>query len=250
MDFKNIILERKDGIAGITLNRPDALNALDVATLMEIQGALEAIRNDESIGVVVLTGVGRAFSAGADLKYIGGLKIEGGNIGDEINAAARGVIQMMEELPQPIIAMVNGFCLTGGLEIAMGCDMIIASENSKFGDTHARWGFRPTWGLSQKLPRAVGIMKAKEISFSAEMISAVEAERIGLINRVVTAEELEPTVKALAENILRNSRDTIAACKALINRGFREDLATGLKVEAETSFVIGDTEERIKEFRK
>lgn len=250
MDFKNIILERKDGIARITLNRPDALNALNVATLLEIQGALEAIRKDESIGVVVLTGVGRAFSAGADLKYIGGLKIEGGNIGDEINAAARGAIQMMEELPQPIIAMVNGFCLTGGLEIAMSCDMIIASENSRFGDTHVRWGFRPTWGLSQKLPRAVGIMKAKEISFSAEMISAVEAERIGLINRVVTAEELEPTVKALAENILRNSRDTIAACKALINRGFREDLATGLKVEAETSFVIGDTEERIKEFRK
>lgn len=250
MDFKNIILERKDGIARITLNRPDALNALDVATLLEIQGALEAIRNDESIGVVVLTGVGRAFSAGADLKYIGGLKIEGGNIGDEINTAARGVIQMMEELPQPIIAMVNGFCLTGALEIAMGCDMIIASENSRFGDTHVRWGFRPTWGLSQKLPRAVGIMKAKELSFTAEMISAPEAERIGLITKVVTADELEPTVRALAESILRNSRDAIAAYKALMNRGFREDLATGLKIEAETSFAINDTEERLKGFRK
>jgi len=250
MDFENIILERKDGIARIKLNRPDALNALDVATLLEIQRALEDIRNDESIGVVVLTGVGRAFSAGVDLKSIGGLKLEGGNVGGEINAAARGVIQTMEELPKPIIAMVNGFCLTGALEIAMGCDMIIASENSRFGDTHVRWGFRPTWGLSQKLPRAVGIMKAKELSFTAEMISAVEAERIGLVNRVVSAEELEPTVEALAQTILRNSRDAIAAYKALMNRGFREDLATGLKVEAETSFVINDTEERIKEFRK
>lgn len=250
MDFENIILERKDGIARIKLNRPDALNALDVATLLEIQRALEDIRNDESIGVVVLTGVGRAFSAGVDLKSIGGLKLEGGNVGSEINAAARGVIQAMEELPKPIIAMVNGFCLTGALEIAMGCDMIIASENSRFGDTHVRWGFRPTWGLSQKLPRAVGIMKAKELSFTAEMISAVEAERIGLVNRVVSAEELEPTVEALAQTILRNSRDAIAAYKALMNRGFREDLATGLKVEAETSFVVNDTEERIKEFRK
>lgn len=250
MDFKNIILEKKDGIATITLNRPDALNALDVATLLEIQRVLDDIRNDDTIGVVVLTGVGRAFSTGVDLKSIGGLKIEGGNVGGEINAAARGVIQTMEELPKPIIAMVNGFCLTGALEIAMGCDMIIASENSRFGDTHVRWGFRPTWGLSQKLPRAVGIMKAKELSFTAEMISAPEAERIGLITKVVTADELEPTVRALAESILRNSRDAIAAYKALMNRGFREDLATGLKIEAETSFAINDTEERLKGFRK
>jgi enoyl-CoA hydratase/carnithine racemase len=156
----------------------------------------------------------------------------------------------MEKLPKPIIAMVNGFCLTGALEIAIGCDMIVASENAKFGDTHIRWGFRPTWGLSQKLPRALGIMKAKELSFTAEMISAEKAERIGLINRVVTAEELEPTVQALAEKIMNNSRDAIAAYKALINRGFRENLATALELEAETTFVISDTEERIKEFRK
>jgi enoyl-CoA hydratase/carnithine racemase len=250
MDFENIILEKKDGVARITLNRPDALNALDVATLLEIARALEDIRGDESIGVVVLTGVGRAFSAGVDLKSIGGLKIEGGNVGDEINTAARRVIQTMEELPKPIIAMVNGFCLTGALEIAMGCDMIIASDSSKFGDTHVRWGFRPTWGLSQKLPRAVGLMKAKELSFTAEIVSAAEAERIGLINRVVSAEELDPTVQALAENMLRNSRDAIGAYKALMNRGFREDLATGIKVEAESSFVIDDTEERVSEFRK
>jgi len=250
MDFKNIILEKKDGIATITLNRPDALNALDVATLLEIQRVLDDIRNDDAIGVVVITGVGRAFSTGVDLKSIGERKIEEGNVGGEINAAARGVIQTMEEVPKPIIAMINGFCLTGALEIAMGCDMIIASENSRFGDTHVRWGFRPTWGLSQKLPRAVGIMKAKELSFTAEMISAPEAERIGLITKVVTADELESTVRALAESILRNSRDAVAAYKTLMNRGFREDLATGLKIEADTSFAINDTEERLKEFRK
>jgi len=250
MDFKNIILERKDGVAKIMINRPEALNALDVATLLEIQKALEEIRNDESVGVVVLTGVGRAFSAGVDLKSVGGQRIEAGNVGADINAAARRVIQTMEELPKPVIAMVNGFCLTGGLEIAMGCDIIIASENSKFGDTHVRWGFRPTWGLSQKLPRAVGLMKAKELSFTAQMISAAEAERIGLINKAVSPEELEPTVLALAQSILSNSRDAIAAYKSLMNHGFREDLAAALKFEAETSFNISDTEERVKQFRK
>lgn len=250
MNFENIILEKRDGTARITLNRPEVLNAFNIAILVEIRKALNVIQEDDSIGVVVLTGAGRAFSVGVDLKSIGGQKLEGGSVGDEINQAARSLIQAMEKLPKPIIAMVNGFCLTGALEIALGCDMIIASENAKFGDTHIRWGFRPTWGLSQKLPRALGIMKAKELSFSAEMISAEEAERIGLINRVVTAEELEPTVQALAEKIMSNSRDAIAAYKALINCGFKENLATALELEAETTFVIGDTEERTKEFRK
>jgi enoyl-CoA hydratase len=250
MNFENIILEKRDSIATITLNRPEVLNALNVAILVEIWKALDAIREDDSIGVVVLTGTGRAFSVGVDLKSIGRRKLEGGSVGDEINRAARSLIQAMEKLPKPIIAMVNGFCLTGALEIALGCDMIVASGNAKFGDTHVRWGFRPTWGLSQKLPRALGIMKAKELSFTAEMISAEGAERIGLINRVVTAEELEPTVRTLAEKIMNNSRDAIAAYKALINRGFRENLATALELEAETTFVISDTEERIKEFRK
>jgi enoyl-CoA hydratase len=250
MNFENIILEKRDGIARIILNRPEVLNALNVAILVEIRKALDVIQEDDSIGVVVLTGEGRAFSVGVDLKSIGGRKLGGGSVGEEINQAARSLIQAMEKLSKPIIAMVNGFCLTGALEIAIGCDMIVASENAKFGDTHVRWGFRPTWGLSQKLPRALGIIKAKELSFTAEMISAEEAERIGLINRVVTAEQLEPTVWALAEKIMNNSRDAIAAYKALINRGFRENLATALELEAETTFVISDTEERIKEFWK
>jgi enoyl-CoA hydratase/carnithine racemase len=250
MDFKNIVLEKKDGIARIMFNRPDALNALDVATLREAQKALDEVRNDDSVGVVVLTGIGRAFSAGVDLKSVGGKRLEGGNVGGDLNTTARAVILTMEELPKPVIGMVNGFCLTGGLEVAMGCDMLIASDKSKFGDTHVRWGFRPTWGLSQKLPRAVGLMKAKELSFTAQMITAAEAERIGLINKVVPAEELEATVMSLAKAILANSRDAIAAYKALINHGYREDLATGLKMEAETTFAIRDTEERIAEFRK
>lgn len=250
MNFKNIILEKKDAIAKITLNRPEVLNALDVATLLEVQRALEIVQKDDSIGVVVLIGMGRAFSVGVDLKSLGGEKFGEGNVGDEINHAARGLIQAIENLPKPIIAVVNGFCLTGALEIALSCDMIVASENSRFGDTHVRWGFRPTWGLSQKLPRTLGIMRAKKLSFTAEMISAEEAERIGLISKVVTAEELESTVQALAEKMMNNSLDAIAAYKVLINRGSRENLAAGLELEAETSFVVSDTEKRINEFKK
>ncbi len=249
MNFENITVESKDGIAKITLNRPHALNALDVATLLELQRALEGTREDNDTGVVVLTGAGRAFSAGVDLKYLSKQKIEGGDVGDEINHPLRSAIQIMENLPKPVIGMVNGFCLAGALELIMGCDMIIASENSKFGDAHVRRGIRPTCGLSQRLPRAVGIMKAKELAFTAETITAREAERIGLINKVVTAEELEAVVGTLAKKILLNSRDAIAAYKTLINRGFQEDLATGLKLEAETAFVIRDTEERVKGFR-
>ena len=132
----------------------------------------------------------------------------------------------------------------------MGCDVIIASENAVFGDTHARWGLRPTWGLSQRLPRAVGVMKAKELSFTADMISAQEAERIGLINKVVPAEKLEEATKELAEKMLSNSRGSIAAYKYLINQGMKTDLATGLRFEVEAVITIEDTQERLQSFGK
>ena len=163
---------------------------------------------------------------------------------------ARKTIEAIENLPKPVIAMVNGYCLTGALELAMGCDVIIASENAVFGDTHARWGLRPTWGLSQRLPRTVGVMKAKELSFTADMISAQEAERIGLINKVVPAEKLEEATKEMAEKMLSNSRGSIAAYKYLIDQGMKKDLATGLKLEAEAVIAIEDAQERLQSFGK
>ena len=159
-------------------------------------------------------------------------------------------MEAIEGLPKPVIAVVSGYCLTGALEAALTCDMIIASENAVFGDTHARWGLRPTWGLSQRFPRIVGVMKAKELSFTAETISAQEAERIGLINKVVPAEKLEEAAKELAVKMLSNSRGSIAAYKTLINKGMKADLATGLKIEAETVTVIEDTQERLTSFGK
>lgn len=249
MAFENITLEKKEGIARITLNRPQVLNALNQQTFSEIQAALEDIGRDDSVGVVLITGAGRAFSAGLDIKDIGGGG-GGGDVGAEINRKAWATIEAIESLPKPVIAVVNGYCLTGALEVALACDMIIALENAMFGDTHARWGLRPTWGLSQRLPRAVGIMKAKELSFTAEMIPAQEAERIGLINKVVPADRLEQEAEELAAKMLSNSWGSLAAYKTLINQGMKVDLATGLKIEAETLTVIEDTLERLQSFEK
>ncbi len=249
MGFENIIVEKKEGIAKITLNRPQVLNALNQQIFLEIQAALEDIGRDDSVGVVLITGAGRAFSAGLDIKALS-VPGEGGDVGAEINRMGLGTIEAIESLPKPVIAMVNGYCLTGALEVALACDMIIASENAIFGDTHARWGLRPTWGLSQRLPRTVGVMKAKELSFTAETISAQEAERIGLINKVVPAEKLEEAAQELAGKMLSNSRGSLAAYKTLINQGMKADLATGLKIEAETLTVIEDTEERLTSFGK
>jgi enoyl-CoA hydratase/carnithine racemase len=249
MGYENIVVEKKEGIAKITLNRPQVLNALNQQTFSEIQAALEDIGRDDSVGVVLITGAGRAFSAGLDIKALSG-RGGGGDVGVEINRLARGAIEAIESLPKPVIAVVNGYCLTGALEVALACDMIIASENAIFGDTHAKWGLRPTWGLSQRLPRAVGVMKAKELSFTAETISAKEAERIGLINKVVPPEKLEEAAKELAEKMLSNSRGSLAAYKTLINQGMKVDLVTGLKIEAETPIVIEDTIERLTSFGK
>lgn len=249
MRFDQIILEKENGIARITLNRPQALNTLTVSLLQEMQAALDAIQRDDAIGIVILTGAGKSFSAGVDLKSLESETPPGEEVGVRLNLVAREVLQSMEALPKPIIAVVNGFCLTGGLEIALGCDLIIASDNAKFGDTHVRWGLHPTWGLSQKLPRLVGLLKAKELSFTAATITAVEAEKIGLINRVYPAEELEAAVQKLTQAILSNSRPAIACYKMLINRGYRGDLADGLALEFDTPLDVNDAGKRTHAFR-
>jgi enoyl-CoA hydratase/carnithine racemase len=249
MSLESIILEKREGIAKITLNRPQALNALSEQIFLEITAALEDIAKDESVGVVVITGAGRAFSAGNDIKAIRERDTEKGS-GADPSRIPREAIEAIQNLPKPVIAMVNGYCLTGALELAMGCDVIIASEDATFGDTHAKWGLRPTWGGSQRLPRAIGAMKAKELAFTADMLSAQEAERIGLINKVVPADKLEEATKELAEKMLSNSRGSIAAYKYLIDQGMKADLATGLKLEAEAIITIEDTQERLQSFGK
>jgi len=250
MKYGNIIFEKSSGIAKITINRPKAMNALSSAVLSEIQAAIQEADEDDDVRVLVLTGAGRAFSAGVDLVSLGDHELEKEDAESTMNELARSVIDSILTIPKVVIAMVNGYCLTGALEIVMACDLIVASEEAKFGDTHTRWGLLPKWGMSQRLPRIVGLLKAKELSFTAEMITAEEAERIGLVNMTVGAERLEDSVKELANKIMSNSREAVAAYKYLYNQGMSDTLEKGLQVEATSKFVVTDTKERVARFSK
>lgn len=179
-----VLVERDGPVAIVTLNRPDALNALSHALRAEIVKAFQDLAKDDTVRAAVLTGAGRAFTAGIDLKEAGssGFKLgaDGGNID-----LAKG----LAEFPWPIIGAINGFAITGGFELALMCDVLLASEKAKFADTHARVGIMPGWGLSQKLPRLIGISRAKELSFTGNFLDAEMAERWGLVNRVYKADE-------------------------------------------------------------
>lgn len=248
MEYSTIIYEKQDGIAKITLNRPEALNAISPQVLMELEQALKDIAGDDTVGVVVLTGAGRAFSAGVDIK---GMNTDAqGDIVTTRKRLALDVIEALENSDKPVIAAVNGYCLTGALELATACDLIVASESASFGDTHARWGLTPTWGGSQRLPRLIGAMKAKEMVFTCDMLTATEAQQIGLVNKVVPAEKLDEAVQELAGKILANSRASIRIQKSLMNRGLKLDYASGLKMaEEESPGATGDSQTRLQSFR-
>ena len=221
MTYKTLILEKSKGIAKIILNRPRVLNAMNEELLAELMVALDDIEKDDSVHVVILTGSGDVFSAGRDLKGV----MEGSERpgGDRYKA--------LEDLSKPVIAAVNGPCFTGSFELVMCADIIIASENAVFGDTHARFGIIPGGGQTQRLPRQIGPKKAKELLFTCDRISAREAERIGIINKVVAPGKLDEAAQEMAEKVLKNIPETIRALKSLINKGLKTDLQTGLKME-------------------
>jgi len=250
MAYENLIYEKKGNFARITINRPSVMNAISPALLIELDKAMQEVAKDNDVRVVVLTGAGRAFSAGVDLISLGDRKLERGKVGPILDEPARKLINTMQTMPKVVIAMVNGYCFTGALELVLSCDLIIVSEEAKLGDTHTRFGIRPSWGMSQRLPRIVGILKAKELSFTADMITGKEAERIGLVNRAVPADKLEETVQELITKIAANSAEAVAAFKYLYNRGMSDTLEKGLQLEAKSEFDIKDTEERIAKFRK
>lgn len=222
MTYENILLEKKGGIARISINRPHALNAITEGVLNDLVAACDNVEKDDSIHVVILTGEGKAFSAGRD--------VEGVLEGREYPGAAR--YRALEALSKPVIAAVNGACFTGSLELVLYADIIIASEKAVFADTHARFGIIPGGGQTQILPRFVGMKKAKELLFTCEPISAREAERLGIVNKVVPPEELEKAAWEMAEKILKNIPEAIRLMKYLVNEGMKKDLATGLQLEA------------------
>ena len=226
MAYENIIFEKEENIAIITFNRPEAMNALNNQTRAEFRAAIEDVAKDDSIKVLILTGSGKAFVAGSDIK--------------EFNAttpfAAHNIMrlgEMVEKLEKPVIAAVNGFCLGGGNEIAMGCDIIIASEKAKFGQTEINIGIIPGGGGTQRLPRLIGVCRAKELIYTGDIIRAEEAARLGLVNRVVPMDELMPAAKELAKKIATKSAAALKLAKTAINRGMQTNLESGLKYEYE-----------------
>lgn len=227
-----LLVEKKEGIATFTLNRPDAMNALSRELRVALARAFFTASDDDSVGVIILTGAGRAFSAGLDLKELGAGS--GASLG---RAAASGdgdsadIVGAMERCELPIIGAINGFAITGGFELALACDVLVASSEARFADTHARVGIMPGWGLSQKLSRLLGIYRAKEISLTGNFVPAGQALEWGLVNRVVEPDQLLPTCEALARDMLSCDPEVMRAYKRVIDEGFAENYATGRRIE-------------------
>lgn len=226
MAYENIIFEKEENIAIITFNRPDAMNALNNQTRAEFREAIAAVAADDEVKVLILTGSGRAFVAGSDIKEFNQTSAY-----DAHNIQRLG--GLVEKLDKPVIAAVNGYCLGGGNEIAMGCDIIIASEKAKFGQTEINIGIIPGGGGTQRLPRLIGVYRAKELIYTGDIIDADEAYRLGLVNRVVPVDELMPTAKELAKKIAAKSAAALKLAKTAINHGMQTNLESGLNYEYE-----------------
>jgi enoyl-CoA hydratase len=231
MAYENIIFQVDTGIATITFNRPKALNALNEALLEEFSEALDEIAADEHIRVLVLTGAGdKSFVAGAD---IGELATFNPLTAKNFSRKGHAIIAKLQELPLAVIAAVNGFALGGGTEIAIACDFIYASENAKFGQPEINLGLIPGFGGTQRLPRLIGMNRTKEIVFTGKMISAAEAEKIGLVNKLVPQDQLMEEVMKTAKEIAFKGKASLRAAKQAINQGMNADLATGIHIEIE-----------------
>jgi enoyl-CoA hydratase/carnithine racemase len=227
-----LLVERKQGIATLTLNRPKAMNALSRQLVSSIAQAFQDLKQDTETGVVILTGAGRAFCAGIDLKELSEMAVsERGSGASE----TLDMIQTMEGFDRPIIGAINGVAITGGFELALACDILIASTQARFADTHARVGVLPGWGLSQRLCRMIGIGRAKELAFTGNYLPADQALAWGLVNRVVEPEDLLPVCRTLASDMLSCVPGMVASYKRMIDRGYGMALSEGLRMEKEVS---------------
>jgi len=261
-------VEQTGAIAVVTLDRPEAMNALSRALRRALDEAIRKIAADDSVSVVILTGAGnRAFTAGLDLKELGGstdaldqpaferdrsnaeklIDLDGAERAlrekpattfsqralDDANAtgAAENPVLAIQQCPKPVIGAINGVAITGGFELALACDVLIASTNARFADTHARVGIMPGWGLSQKLSRIIGVYRAKELSLTGNFLDAQTALDWGLVNRVVAPEDLMPTAMKLAEDMASIPADTLCLYKSIIDEGYAANLGEGLKIE-------------------
>jgi enoyl-CoA hydratase len=234
MSFDPVIFSERDGLATLLLNRPDKLNALDHKVLGELLAHIEKIEAaTETIGCVVLRGNGRSFSAGHDLSAL--------STGDTHTGPAwqSEVIERLANIPQPLISAVHGHCYTGGLELALAGDIILASANARFADTHAKWALTPVWGLSQRLPRRIGVAKAREMIFTCRTYTGAEAAKMGLANACYPDDLFDPEVESFARAILENSWFSLREIKRLLLETDGMPLAAGLANEIFCERIVG-----------
>ena len=240
--------EQRGPIGVITMNRPEALNALNDQVLKDLDAVLDAAEANDEVLVLILTGAGRSFVAGAD---IGQMKDFTPVQAKQFGMYGNSVFLKLENFPKPVIAAVNGFALGGGCELSMACDIRLASEKAKFGQPEVGLGITPGFGGTQRLPRLVGKGRAKELIFTCDQITAEDAYRMGLVNHVVPQAELIDYCKAMAGRIMKNGPYAVALAKQAINTGMDTDLDSGLKLEANLfglSFSTADKKEGMTAF--
>lgn len=239
--MKTVELTRRGSTALMTLNRPETLNALQTSFLAEISNALDEVEKDSSIYVLIITGKGKAFIAGADIKEWNSLtSAEGLKYSEYLHMFTN----RLEQFRLPVIAAINGFALGGGCEFAMACDFRIASDNAKFGQPEVGLGVIAGAGGTQRLPRLIGVSKAKELLYTGRTISANEALTIGLADRVVAPDQLLDAAYELADAISANGQIAVQETKRAINRGIQADIATGLAIEAQAFAITLGTEDK------
>jgi enoyl-CoA hydratase len=226
MTAPTLTIDRDDGVATVTLNRPETMNALSLALREALVEAFETLAKDEAVRVVILTGAGRAFCAGLDLKELSDASGAGRRFGGHQNPIAA-----MAAFPGPIIGAINGHAITGGFELALACDLLVGSTRAVFADTHIRVGVMPGWGLSQKLSRLIGIARAKEISLSGNFVDAARAEAIGLVNRIVAPEDLMDECRKLARDMAACDPVMLYGYKRLIDDGYAIGFRDALALE-------------------
>lgn len=241
MEYTKLIVERHDRICIVKINHPETLNALNSLVLKELDVAFSEIAEDDGLDVVILTGEGRSFVAGADISQMSTLNAVEGKAFGELGAA---VFRKIELLNKVVIAAVNGFALGGGCELAMACDIRIASVKAKFGQPEVGLGITPGFSGTQRLPRLVGVGKAKELIYTADVINAEEAYRIGLVNKVVAPENLLDESMAMARKIASKAPLAVRYAKEAINRGIETDIETGISIESDLFGLCFSTEDQ------
>ncbi len=240
-NYNNIIFEKQANIGVLKINRPKAMNALNTETLCELSQIIDEINLDQDVKVLILTGEGKAFVAGADIVEMKDKTPEEARVFAELGMNTFRKIELMEK---PVIAAVNGFALGGGCELSMSCDIRIAGEKAKFGQPEVGLGITPGFAGTQRMSRLVGTGKAKELIFTAKMINAAEAEKIGLVNAAVGQDELMDKAMEMAKKIAANSPIAVKYAKSAINRGYETDIETGMYIEKDIFGLCFATEEQ------